>query len=66
MGDTSWDKDPYTIAHVNISASYGSHFPEGTDMHTDIIDVCPECWKAVVVPFFTGLGAKVREEDIDW
>lgn len=44
----------------------GESYPEGGSKKVQWFDVCPDCWKTKVVPWFESQGAKVSEREDSW
>ena len=55
----------YDVDTVKVEAKYGSNFPEGPVIDVESFDVCPDCWKSKIRPFFAGFGASPREQQVD-
>jgi hypothetical protein len=65
--DGSWsEKSSYDVATVQVSYEEGSSFPEGKMAEKVSFDICPQCFKDVLVPFLQEKGAKPTVEDTGW
>lgn len=56
----------HDVSRVEISIEEGSSFPEGAVKEKTQYDVCPTCFKEVVVPFLESKGGKARTTDTGW
>lgn len=56
----------FDLDEVTIKYRSGSNYPEGGCGTEQTVDVCPECWKSKLVPWFTSQGAAVSSENWDW
>ena len=48
---------------VTIRHEHGTRYPEGGSMEAQVVDCCPACWKAHVLPALRALGFSTRTED---
>lgn len=51
---------------VTVRQKEGYNFPEGGDGTEYVIDLCPDCFKNRLVPWFKSQGAEIKEKDWDW
>lgn len=59
-----WAEGGYDINHVLIRYDYGSTYPHsGRMVDREQVDVCPECWKTKVAPWFREQGVEIKEVD---
>lgn len=56
-GRATWTDESYGVDTVLILRESGSGYPEGRFTETESFDVCPDCWKTKVVPWFKSQGA---------
>lgn len=65
-----WDAAVYefneTEITVTIKQKEGSRYPEGGTGTEIEIDLCPDCFKAKLVPALQALGAKIEIKDWDF
>jgi len=68
-GTSVWD---YTMdetevrVRVTVRQKEGTIFPEGGDGTAYEIDICPDCFKTVLVPFLRSKGAVIEETKWEW
>jgi hypothetical protein len=61
-----WSPRPYEITEPQVSLKEGSNYPEGGYWITTVLDICPNCFKEKLIPWFKSLGGMPRREDHDW
>lgn len=64
-GRAPWTDESYDVDTVLILRESGSNYPEGSSTETESFDVCPDCWKTKVVPWFKSWGATPTIRDND-
>jgi hypothetical protein len=55
------DLDEVTVEHRS-----GVNYPEGGDVMTRSVDVCPACFEGRLVPFLESQGATVAEVEVSY
>jgi hypothetical protein len=50
----------YDVSKTTISCEEGASYPEGYNTSTLSFDICPDCFKAQLVPFMRLFGAEPR------
>lgn len=56
----------YSVNTTEVQASTGSNYPEGSNITTVSLDICPDCFNTKLIPWFKLLGGEPRtEEEID-
>ena len=55
-----------TEIKVIIKQEEGSSYPEGGSGTAFEIDMCPNCFKNVLIPFLIEKGADIKEKEWDW
>lgn len=71
LGDRNWDgRSSYeideTIVEVKVHREHGESYPEGGMLESTSYDICPICFKTVLVPFLESRGAKARIASTDF
>jgi hypothetical protein len=63
-----WASDSYTVddATVTCVAKSGESYPEGGNVKSLTFDICPTCFRTVLVPFLESKGAKPSTEEADF
>lgn len=56
----------YDINEVTVALKSGTGFPDGGGTESIVIDICPNCFKEKLVPWFIALGGSPRKEEHDW
>lgn len=56
----------YEMLEVNVHLEEGSNYPEGGSASTTVLDICPDCFKSKLVPWFQEQGGTVRNKESDW
>lgn len=63
----NWDsKSSYDIAETIITLREGRSFPEGGSIESIIFDICTDCFKTKLMPWFVTQGAQARVEKTEW
>lgn len=65
-GWNNWSKENYEIDEVDVAASSGDNYPEGGSRESIILDICPDCFRNKLVPWFEAQGGKPRTEESSW
>lgn len=58
---SNWKERVYDVANVNISYETGNAYPDDYSTTSYEFDVCPDCFKEKIIPFFAQFGATPRE-----
>lgn len=61
-----WSHSRSDVSEVTIQHRKGYIFPEGGNIETTAVDICPTCFTTKLVPWLTSQGAIPREEESDW
>jgi uncharacterized protein (DUF983 family) len=62
-----WEDSPsYDIDETEIRHKEGSSCPDGGSGVECIIDLCPRCFKAKLVPWLKEQGVVVKYKEWDW
>ena len=59
-------KSSYDVDGVEVRFKTGESYPEGSNVEHVVLDICPECFKSKLIPWFEAQGGKVRREDHGW
>lgn len=66
----SWEESRFEINETEISIKItqkeGYSYPDCGRCDKYEIDLCPDCFKNVLVPFLESKGADIRQECLDW
>jgi hypothetical protein len=63
--DPDWSPGQYEVTEPIVSLREGTSYPEGDYTTTVILDICPECFRKKLIPWFEAQGGSVREEDCE-
>ena len=66
-----WSSSVYEISDAKVAVTImqkeGSNYGhDGGEETLLIVDICPKCFKEVLIPFLREKGAKIRKEELDW
>jgi hypothetical protein len=61
-----WGTSSYDVNEVDVSHRDGSSYPDGGNSTSCILDICPDCFKTKLVPWFEQQGGKPRYEENDY
>lgn len=65
-----WNSGSYQINETQIKIvvrkKEGESYPEGGYGTEYDIDICPDCFKNKLIPWFMSQGARIDEKDWDW
>mgnify|MGYP001570715513 CR=1 FL=1 len=65
-----WEGGLYEVSEtevaITVKCQEGESFPEGGRKTIYEVDICPDCFKGKLLPWFKGQGATVSEKEIDW
>lgn len=61
-----WTKGSYDVAEVEVSYKEGDSYPEGGSGTTIKFDICPSCFKEILIPLLESKGATPRKEEWDY
>lgn len=68
--DDDWGRKYYEHleckATLEIHLEEGTSYPEGGSFESQILDICPKCFKEKLVPWFISQGGVVRNKDVDF
>jgi hypothetical protein len=56
----------YEVNEPEVSLRVGNNYPEGGDINTTVLDICPKCFEEKLVPWFKSQGGTPRVENHDW
>lgn len=62
----NWSPRQYEVTEPDITLREGTNYPEGGDIKTTILDICPTCFKEKLIPWFQSQGGTPRVEESDW
>ncbi len=65
-GVREWADCSFDVNEVNVSHSEGSSYPDGGNRTETILDICPECFKKKLIPWFVSQGGTPRTEERDY
>lgn len=69
-GGDEWSLGTYEVNETEVSITVkqrdGDSYPEGGSGHFYDIDICPDCFKDKLVPWFVSQGADIEREDWGW
>jgi hypothetical protein len=69
-GQSDWGQGAFdildTTVHMVVKGEEGSSYPEGGWKTEYWLDICPDCFKEKLVPWFEEQGGRVREKEVDW
>lgn len=65
-GDDDWCSDSYERSEVTISIEEGEYYPEGGSAVETEFDICPDCFKNKLIPWFESQGVKPETKKIDF
>jgi len=55
----------YEKMEVHVGMEEGDIYPEGGTINQTILDICPDCFRGKLVPWFEAQGGKVRTNEVD-
>lgn len=58
--------DDYEVKECTVEMKTGSSYPEGGDVKTTSFDVCPDCFRARLIPWMESQGAKPSTDEYDF
>jgi hypothetical protein len=61
-----WEKHSYSILETEIKMVDGVGSPDGGASTETSFDICPDCFKSKLVPWFESFGARPSVEKVDW
>ena len=65
-----WSSGAYDVNETEIKVTIrqkeGESYPEGGNGTSLIVDICPKCFKEVLIPFLREKGADIKEEEWEW
>jgi hypothetical protein len=61
-----WSPSLYEVADPTVSLREGSNYPEGGSTTTVHIDICPNCFKEKLIPWFVAQGGSTRETNSNY
>jgi hypothetical protein len=59
-----WDVNESEVS-ISITHKDGTQYPEGGSGTSMEVDICPKCFKEVLVPFLKSKGANIEEKTWD-
>lgn len=59
------DDGGYSVNQTEVEMRTGYSYPECSSTTTVTLDICPECFKTKLLPWFKSLGGTPREEKSD-
>lgn len=62
----NWSPQQYIVTEPDVRLRIGTNYPEGGDIETTILDICPTCFKEKLIPWFVSQGGTPRQEENDW
>lgn len=54
------------VHETTIKMGIGDRYPEGSWGRETIFDICTDCFRTKLIPWFESQGAKPRMEEWDW
>lgn len=66
FNNNNWDAGPYEVRRTTISLEEGSQFPEGGSTIITSFDICPKCFKEILIPMLDEYLATPSIHDADW
>ena len=64
LGD-SWGADVFTVLGTEVKLEQGHRYPEGGNITTTRIDICPTCFVEKLVPWVEQQGGRARVDEVD-
>lgn len=62
----TWSPGPYEVANTTVEIEEGRSYPESVSLAKIEFDICPDCFRAKLVPFLESLGAKGRRTGTEY
>ena len=64
--DSEWRENSYNSASTTIEMEDDSHYPSGATTTITSFDICPECFRKKLIPWFESQGATpgIKERDL--
>lgn len=64
--DEDWGKDCYDVLETEVRMKTGNHWPDSGDTEETVFDICPDCFRDVLMPFLKSKGAEPTIEEVSW
>jgi len=61
-----WGKHIYEEKSTTIEYDKGEIYPDGGYLEKLSIDLCPDCFEKVLIPFLKSKGVDCEFEDVSW
>lgn len=62
-----WKHDTFEVLETEVSLTTGFQYPEGGSREITSFDICPKCFKEILIPFLKEkFGAEPRKEEKDY
>ena len=56
----------YNVTEPEVTLREGTNYPEGGCITTTRLDICPNCFKQKLIPWFVAQGGTPRVDENDW
>lgn len=61
-----WDGDGFAVSETEVRLKEGRSYPEGGSGSEHRVDICPDCFRAKLIPWLESQGAAISERDWDF
>lgn len=58
-----WEPDLYQVCEPSVVLREGYNYPGDYSVESTVLDICPDCFKKKLIPWFVSQGGSVRTED---
>jgi len=62
----SWGARGFDVQETEIRYRFGETYPDSSFCEELSFDVCPNCFKKKLIPWFEENGAKATKKDVSW
>lgn len=66
FSDTSWVSESFTVAETSVVLVEGCAYPDGGETNYSTLDICNECFRRKLIPWFESQGGLVRTHSVDF
>ncbi len=64
--EVSWSRDHFDVVETALYLKEGSRYPDGSSYTYTEIDICPECFRAKLIPWLKSQGIDARQRNVDF
>ena len=64
--NNNWATVTYDVDRIEVCSTVGENYPEGGHATDTILDICPDCFKTKLIPWFKAQGGTPRTEEHDY